>query len=439
MNEMQATTTAAANGAASADENVLLLPVRQILDRVFAARELSDSVELSNAGSAALGLSRSGLTYGETELPSLLRVLRLAELPSYCCACTSGRAAPHLRCAHCGRRPAGAAIFDLGSGMGNVVAAVAAMAAARLISVHAVRGVELLPTLHSASRDSLAELRLLCAHPDTVLPVPLPPCGVVCADLTNFDISDADVIYMCCTAFRAETLRTWSVHAAATLRPGSRVITISKPLTHAAFALERTVACEASWGPETAYVHRVRPVALPPLSPLGALAARLVLTTSHGGGSAWAFAAFDVRKVAGKGRGAFATEAVPKGARLMAEAPLAVWIVPDRQKVRGEDALTMVHDVVRSLDDTKRRAYFSLQQLPDGDLAGLPGSAEAAAGVWMTNAYPTSHAATDDGAGDGQAVFELISRLNHDCHPNTHLSWNAELGKQTCHAARKVE
>ena len=98
----------------------------------------------------------------------------------------------------------------------------------------------------------------------------------------------------------------------------------------------------------------------------------------------------------------------------------------------------MVHDVVRSLDDTKRRAYFSLQQLPDGDLAGLPGSAEAAAGVWMTNAYPTSHAATDDGAGDGQAVFELISRLNHDCHPNTHLSWNAELGKQTCHAARDI-
>jgi hypothetical protein len=46
-------------------------------------------------------------------------------------------------------------------------------------------------------------------------------------------------------------------------------------------------------------------------------------------------------------------------------------------------------------------------------VAGLPYSMEAAFGIWMTNAYPTSNGARE--GGDGQAVFEQICRLQHSC------------------------
>ena len=43
---------------------------------------------------------------------------------------------------------------------------------------------------------------------------------------------------LCSTAFGAELLAKWSEHAADSLRPGSRVLTLSMPLTHEAFRLE---------------------------------------------------------------------------------------------------------------------------------------------------------------------------------------------------------
>eukprot|EP00966_Prymnesium_polylepis_P064926 1506140-Prymnesium_polylepis.1 len=89
-----------------------------------------------------------------------------------------------------------------------------------------------------------------------LLPGRLPPCSVLCADLASHDITDADVCYLCSTAFTKELLATWTAHAAKQLRAGSRAITLSSPLDSHSFEVERCVQCGVSWGMETAYVHR---------------------------------------------------------------------------------------------------------------------------------------------------------------------------------------
>ena len=181
-----------------------------------------------------------------------------------------------------------------------------------------------------------------------------------------------------------------------------------------------------------------RPAHLPP-----DLCAGLMLTTSEtksgGKKSEWCFASYSVQPVHSEGFGACALKDYKKGERILSEKPLATWIVADRSKMQQQDAVTKLLAIINSLDHVKRAAYFSLCQLPDGDVAGLPGSQESAFAIWMTNAYPTTHASDGRGEGDGQAVFEQISRLNHACvQCNAILAWNAKLGAMTCHAARPI-
>ena len=122
-----------------------------------------------------------------------------------------------------------------------------------------------------------------------VLPLPLPAMGSTCADLAEFDLSDADVCYLCSTAFTHEMLERWSAHAARSLRAGSRVITLSKPLSHRAFELERSLRCDTSWtgdSDEPAFVHRVLDAAW--LDGAGRLVAKGL--ASEGCRTAWSFA-----------------------------------------------------------------------------------------------------------------------------------------------------
>ena len=179
-----------------------------------------------------------------------------------------------------------------------------------------------------------------------------------------------------------------------------------------------------------------RPAKLPP-----DLCAGLVLTTSVSNGakkSTWSFASYSVHPMDGEGFGAIALKDYAEGERILSEKPLATWTVADRSKMQ-HDAATKLLAIIASLDSVQREAYFSLCQLPDGDVAGLPYSQESTFAIWMTNAYPTTHASDGHGEGDGQAVFEQISRLNHSCvQCNAILTWNAKLGAMTCHAARPI-
>ena len=218
-----------------ADDPEELAVVRSLFCALFASRTLSDCIELSIEGTGELNLNRRGFTYGETGLKALLTMLQAAELQSYCCNCVPLRAlAGDQRCTECGRRFAGAAVVDLGSGIGNLVVGAALLAAAKLVRVSSVCGVELLPPLHHAAVAIISELTSRGDSGRVSLPAPLPPCRLACEDLTMFDISDADVCYLCSTIMTNETINRFSDHAAATMRLGSRGKTTPLEHTHSA-------------------------------------------------------------------------------------------------------------------------------------------------------------------------------------------------------------
>ena len=197
-------------------------------------RDIGDCVELSNEGTEELNLTRRGFTYGETPLVTLLRMLRAADLPSFCCNCTdiTESSDDHERCGSCGKRRAGAVITDCGSGVGNAVVSISLLVAAQLIKASSVRGVELLPPLHRAACETLEEMRCkfstAAAEGRSLLRAQLPLFSVACADLTSHDLSDDDILYLCSTAFTSEVEAQFSSHAAKELRIGSRIITLSR-------------------------------------------------------------------------------------------------------------------------------------------------------------------------------------------------------------------
>ena len=252
--------SAEVHGSWPKDDPSELTAVRDIYRRLFAGITLSDCVEMSTEGTMSLSISRQGFTYGETGLQSLWQLLRAADLPSYCCDC-DGDHGPSAdeRCTCCGLRRFGACIVDLGAGIGNVVAGMALLVAAGLVRASSLHGVELLPTLHCASEQTLSDLRdhvAAVAISKMPLPLPLPACQLHCADIATFDISDVDVCYLCSTSFDLDLLSRFAVHAAALLRVGSRILTLSYQLLHPAFEIESVLQCELSWGSEAVFVHR---------------------------------------------------------------------------------------------------------------------------------------------------------------------------------------
>ena len=99
-------------------------------------------------------------------MTSVWRVLSSVRLSSYCCRCSqpkasTGDAEAIERCAQCGLRRAGATVVDLGSGIGNVVAAAALLSTSGALGsdahVYAVRGAELLPSLHAVAESAIGE------------------------------------------------------------------------------------------------------------------------------------------------------------------------------------------------------------------------------------------------------------------------------------------
>ena len=239
----------------SLEQKAELAAARPLFHGVFSQYSTGDCLELSTEGTQALGLPREGYTYGETSLHAVWQLLGAVNLASYTCDCAprATTVSAFERCAICGRRQAGATLVDLGSGIGNVVVGMALLIAtgeARAASVH---GVELLLTLHRAAVSALADLRARVAV-DALL-FPLPACELHCADLTTFDISDADVCYLCSASFLPSCLPHFAAHAARLLRTGSRVVSLTTPLRHPSFAIERSFQCAVSWGVDTAYVH----------------------------------------------------------------------------------------------------------------------------------------------------------------------------------------
>lgn len=242
-------------------------------ERLFGFIDISTAVTLSSNDTQQMGMARDGFTYGETTLPSVWKILQRVDLASYRCHCTIPpprsvnqawwlRRDPHERCSRCSMRPAGAHVVDLGSGVGNVVVATALLQATGALGddnpLSSVTGVELLPTLHAVAASAVNGLRSWAKATHRTLP----HIAVHCADLMSHDLSTADIVYMASTVFDDALLQRFARSAAMSLQPGSRVVTLARPLSHAAFRVESVVACTNSWGAEDAYVQVIVPDAV---------------------------------------------------------------------------------------------------------------------------------------------------------------------------------
>ena len=219
--------------------------VREAYHTVFEHTTMSDCISLSIEGTQQLDINREGFTYGESSLRAVYEVMSSIDLSAFAQADGGEQD---------GRRRMGAVVYDLGSGIGNVVVGVALLAASgALCGVAEVHGVELLPTLHAAAEEALARLP---AAAGSFAPS-LPPTAVHCSDLLVHDFARADVVYMASTVFQSRVLAEFAELAARVLRAGTRVITLHEPLHHAAFAHERVLESMNSWGRETIHVHVV--------------------------------------------------------------------------------------------------------------------------------------------------------------------------------------
>ena len=242
------------------DDEPIVAELRPVYHSLFNFLDLSDAVTASSDDTQELGLTREGFTYGETDIGSVWSILRSVELASYTCRCAKTKpggkppSRSNERCSRCGMRREGATIVDLGSGIANVVAAIALLSSSGALGdgrVTAVHGVELLPRLHAAGERAMLSLAKWAESASRTLP----RCELTCAHLESYDLSDVDLVYMASTVFENSVLERFKVNAAANLRRHARVVTLHNALSHPAFRVERVVKCMNSWGEEEAFVN----------------------------------------------------------------------------------------------------------------------------------------------------------------------------------------
>ncbi|RBR26233.1 uncharacterized protein FIESC28_01016 [Fusarium coffeatum] len=129
-----------------------------------------------------------------------------------------------------------------------------------------------------------------------------------------------------------------------------------------------------------------------------------------------------IQDIPGKGLGLVAAARIPKGTRVLSEAPL----LELSRNVRSMEHLRLdLADKLAALSEEQRQAYLSLQNSYTEDGPEL--------GIARTNALPLGSNATRVG------VFLDASRINHSCKQNAQNTWNESLQQLTIHAIQEIE
>ena len=184
---------------------------------------------LSSVGKAAIG--RDGdpaLTYGECTPESVAHILAVTEAKE------------------------GEVFYDLGSGTGKMV-----VYAAYLVPLKKSAGIELLPELHLAAQhvgrrySDEIQPHLSSKHQETEL-------SFIQGDIFTHDYSDADIVVShCCTCFDDSMMQQLS-DVLENLKPGTRIVTITRGLNSPAFEPVSTSSCQMGWGQATVNVYKRR-------------------------------------------------------------------------------------------------------------------------------------------------------------------------------------
>ncbi|KAK5731473.1 hypothetical protein LTR17_011361 [Elasticomyces elasticus] len=152
---------------------------------------------------------------------------------------------------------------------------------------------------------------------------------------------------------------------------------------------------------------------------------------------------YEVREIAGKGLGLFATSPIPRGTCIISEKPLlrisenalhlawGPYCRLSNADKKAFDALHFYSPPHLHLEDASRMQLIDPTDLSmdTEDVDELVADQIRVMGTFACNNFQ---------CGTGLAVFATTSRLNHSCVPNVHHSFNPTIGQQTVYAVRDI-
>ncbi|KAL8686652.1 MAG: hypothetical protein Q9218_006958 [Villophora microphyllina] len=148
---------------------------------------------------------------------------------------------------------------------------------------------------------------------------------------------------------------------------------------------------------------------------------------------------YEVKMLYGKGLGAFATENIKRGTRIMCEKPLFRTRTLNIMQVPAAFAKLSKSDQ----DQIRTLSHYKLGNVDAQRLKHLhdhPEVQKAAANISAKDqvVIMAIHQTNCFEADDGSVICLDASRINHSCLPNVNHTWNKNIGAETIHAARDI-
>ena len=131
---------------------------------------------------------------------------------------------------------------------------------------------------------------------------------------------------------------------------------------------------------------------------------------------------YTVKAIAGKGKGLVAITKIPKGTRILSEAP--IFRVPwDNSNIKALERIDA--NEVERLNVDQQRSFFDLTNIYEN-------AHSRSLGIARTNVLPLSSNASSGG------LFLEASLINHSCQHNSQNTWNENIRRLTIHALQDI-
>ena len=153
---------------------------------------------------------------------------------------------------------------------------------------------------------------------------------------------------------------------------------------------------------------------------------------------------YEIKSIAGKGIGMFATHPIPRGTRILHERPLLllerdlggdIYYIPlkfSKMSPEGQAAFLSLAATPHAERDPNRLEWLQILSQSEAYAEfNMPmAERQRLLQIFETNSFS---------ADEGSAIVFDASRMNHSCTPNVYHNWNAGSGMLTVHAIRDVE
>lgn len=144
---------------------------------------------------------------------------------------------------------------------------------------------------------------------------------------------------------------------------------------------------------------------------------------------------YEVQHTPGKGLGVIAIEFIPRGTRIITEAPLFTIPLPKinpGQGFRLTDMIPAIESAYFSLPTSEQEELLSLHNFRfESETAENNTLSHNLATILRSNAYNTGPSHT--------GVFPAIARVNHNCRPNAGNWWSKKTGTRIIYAMQDIE